>query len=54
MLSDALVVAGCEVRHLMDGGRQEPHRVGPEARAEPDGAIVYDRSEDQQALELGP
>jgi uncharacterized protein (DUF488 family) len=41
MLSDALVAAGCEVRHLMDRGRIDPHRLHPAARVEDD-RLVYD------------
>ena len=49
MLSDSLVVAGCEVRPLMDRGAQEPHRLSPSARVEGDG-LVYDVPEGQQEL----
>jgi len=41
MLSDALTIAGCSVVHLMEGGRQEPHRLTDAARVE-DGVLVYD------------
>jgi hypothetical protein len=41
MLADALTVAGCEVRHLMEGGRQQPHAFSPAARVV-NGTIVYD------------
>ena len=41
MLADALVAAGCEVRHLMSGGRADPHRLHPAARIEGD-LPVYD------------
>jgi uncharacterized protein (DUF488 family) len=41
MLADALVAAGCEVRHIMDGGRIDVHRLSPLARVE-DGVVVYD------------
>jgi uncharacterized protein (DUF488 family) len=40
MLADALLAAGCEVLHLLDGGPQ-PHRLHPNARIE-DGRPVYD------------
>jgi uncharacterized protein (DUF488 family) len=53
MLSDSLVVAGCRVHHLMDRGKQEPHRLNPVARVLPDGTIVYDRPDGQQELDLG-
>jgi uncharacterized protein (DUF488 family) len=42
MLADALVAAGADVFHLMDRGRQDPHRLHPAARIE-DGLPVYDR-----------
>lgn len=41
MLADALVTAGYEVRHLMSGGRADPHRLHPAARIEGD-LPVYD------------
>ncbi|HEX2030226.1 MAG TPA: DUF488 domain-containing protein [Actinomycetota bacterium] len=41
MLADALVAAGCEVRHLMTGGRADAHRLHPAARIEGD-LPVYD------------
>ena len=50
MLSDALLVAGFDVRHVMDGGKLQPHRLHPAARVEPDGTIVYDQAEGQQEL----
>ena len=50
MISDSLLVAGCEVRHLMDGGRQELHRLHPAARVTEGGALVYDVAEGQQEL----
>jgi uncharacterized protein (DUF488 family) len=49
MLADALVAAGCRVRHLMDGGKQQLHRLSPSARVE-DHALVYDVPEGQQEL----
>lgn len=45
LLADALVAAGCEVRHIMDGLRLEPHRLTPQARIEA-GLPVYDVPED--------
>ena len=44
MLADALVAAGCEVRHLMTGGRADAHRLRPWARVEGD-LPVYDRED---------
>lgn len=49
MLSDSLVTMGCEVVHLMEGGRQEPHRLSGSARVV-DGKLVYDVPEGQQEL----
>jgi uncharacterized protein (DUF488 family) len=40
MLADALLAAGCEVLHLLEGGPQ-PHALHPNARIE-DGRPVYD------------
>ena len=45
LLADALVATGAEVRHLMDGPRQEPHRLSAPARIEGD-LPVYDVAED--------
>lgn len=45
LLADALLAEGCEVRHIMDGPRLEPHRLSPQARIE-DGLPVYDVAED--------
>jgi uncharacterized protein (DUF488 family) len=45
LLADALLAAGCEVRHIMDGPRLVPHRRSPQARIE-DGLPVYDVPED--------
>jgi uncharacterized protein (DUF488 family) len=41
MLSDALAAAGCEVCHLMDGAKQDLHRMHPAARIDGD-TVVYD------------
>jgi len=41
ILSDSLTVAGCEVIHVMEGGRKEPHRLTDAARVV-DGALIYD------------
>jgi uncharacterized protein (DUF488 family) len=48
MISDALAVSGCEVIHLLDGGRHEPHRLNPSARVE-GSRLIYDVGA-QQAL----
>jgi uncharacterized protein (DUF488 family) len=45
LLADALLAEGCEVRHIMDGPRLEPHRLSPQARIE-NGLPVYDVAED--------
>jgi uncharacterized protein (DUF488 family) len=41
MIADALDVAGCDVLHVMDGGRLEPHRRSDALRVV-DGRLVYD------------
>jgi uncharacterized protein (DUF488 family) len=41
MISDALTVAGCDVVHLLDEGRREPHRLNPSARVE-GSRLIYD------------
>ncbi len=46
MLADGLVAAGCEVRHIMEGGRQDPHRLSSGARIEGD-LPVYDVPEEE-------
>ena len=47
MLADALVVRGCEVLHIMEGGRPIPHRIHPAARVT--GArLVYDVVQPEQ------
>ena len=52
LLADALVAAGAEVLHLMEGGRRDPHRLHPAARLEGD-LPVYDveASPGQERLE---
>jgi uncharacterized protein (DUF488 family) len=53
MLADALVATGCDVVHLMDGGRRDRHRLSAEARRV-DGDLVYDLAEGgQQRLDAG-
>ena len=49
LLSDALTVRGCEVLHLLDGGRLDRHRLSPMARVE-GSRLVYDVEEGQQEL----
>lgn len=46
MLADGLVAAGCEVRHIMEGGRRDLHRLSPSARLEGD-LPVYDVPEEE-------
>jgi uncharacterized protein (DUF488 family) len=41
LISDALTVAGCEVVHLLDERRREPHRLNPTARVE-GFRLIYD------------
>jgi uncharacterized protein (DUF488 family) len=45
MVADALVAAGTSVRHIMEGGREDPHRLSRAARVDGD-AVVYDVPED--------
>ena len=41
LLADSLLAAGCDVVHLLDGGRIDPHELSPMART--DGPrVVYD------------
>jgi uncharacterized protein (DUF488 family) len=46
MLADGLLAAGCQVAHIMEGGRRDPHRLHPAARLQ-DGAPVYDVEADE-------
>jgi uncharacterized protein (DUF488 family) len=41
MIADALLVAGCDVVHLMSAGRREPHDLNPVGRVEGE-TLVYD------------
>jgi uncharacterized protein (DUF488 family) len=55
MIADAVVAAGHDVRHIMDRGKLDPHRLHPAARIE-DGKPVYDREGDetgQARLDVG-
>jgi uncharacterized protein (DUF488 family) len=45
MLADALVGAGCDIRHIMEGGRLDPHSLTRQARLE-HGLPVYDLPEE--------
>lgn len=49
MLADALVAAGCDVRHIVTGGKIDPHRLHPTARIQA-GLPVYDVSPQQGQL----
>jgi uncharacterized protein (DUF488 family) len=49
MLSDALVAVGCDVWHIMTGGRTYEHRLQPAARVEDD-LPVYDVTPSQGRL----
>ena len=51
MLADALTASGCEVIHLMDWGRREPHRLTSAARIEGD-AVIYDVPEEDSGQRL--
>lgn len=51
MIADALDVAGCEVLHLMDGPRLEPHRRWDALRVV-DGRLTYDAPAGQAPLDL--
>ena len=41
LLSDALLAAGADVAHVMDGGRLSPHTLSSMARVA-DGTVIYD------------
>jgi len=49
LLADSLTAASCDVLHVMEGGRTEPHRLTGSARVE-DSTPVYDVPEQQQEL----
>jgi uncharacterized protein (DUF488 family) len=49
MLSDALVATGCDVQHIMTGGRTDEHRLHSAARLE-DGLPLYDVTPSQGRL----
>jgi uncharacterized protein (DUF488 family) len=51
MIADALDVAGCEVLHLVDGPRTEPHRRWDALRVV-DGRLVYDVPTGQGTLDV--
>jgi uncharacterized protein (DUF488 family) len=48
MLADSLFAAGSEVRHILDGGRIDDHRLSPAARVD-GGTVVYDVPEERSA-----
>lgn len=48
LIADALVVRGVEVIHLLDLGRERPHRLHPDVRVLEGGAMVYVRREGDQ------
>ena len=50
MVSDALVVRGCAVLHLLPGGNQQPHVLHPAARIE-GRHLVYDQPTARRATE---
>ncbi|HEX2090495.1 MAG TPA: DUF488 domain-containing protein [Actinomycetota bacterium] len=43
MLADALVARGCDIRHIVEGGRLQPHRLHPAARMNGQD-VIYDRT----------
>lgn len=49
MISDAVVAAGVEVRHVIDAGSPERHVLNAGARVRPDGRLVYPAPEDEQS-----
>jgi uncharacterized protein (DUF488 family) len=51
MIADAVLAAGGDVRHVMEGGRLDPHRLHPVARVER-GVPVYDGVVEQARLDL--
>jgi len=50
LISDSLVARGVEVKHIMEGGRLQEHRLNPAARVDGD-AVIYDRNT-QGALDV--
>jgi uncharacterized protein (DUF488 family) len=48
MLADAVLAAGGEVRHIMEGGRLDQHRLHPASRIER-GLPIYDVEDPRQA-----
>jgi uncharacterized protein (DUF488 family) len=46
MLADALTAAGCQVRHIMEGGRNDLHRLSPTARLDGE-VVIYDVPEEE-------
>jgi uncharacterized protein (DUF488 family) len=52
LISDYLVAGGNDVVHLVNPGKQQPHRLNPVARAR-DGELVYD-GKTQTSLGLEP
>lgn len=43
LISDSLVARGVEVRHIMEGGKQQEHQLNAVARVEGN-AVIYDRN----------
>lgn len=44
LISDSLVARGIEVKHIMEGGKLQEHRLNPVARVAESG-VIYDRNE---------
>ena len=49
LVADALVARGRRVVHIMAPGRSENHALNPSARVLPDGRLIYDGGEGEQA-----
>src|SRR5262249_54431615 len=41
LISDALVVRGLEVQHIMDAKHAQPHKLNPNAQLSHDGVLTY-------------
>jgi hypothetical protein len=52
LISDALVLGGWEVRHILSETRADPHTLHEAARRLSDGRIVYPAPEDEQGTLL--
>ena len=50
LLADALVARGVEVRHIVQSGKSNPHKLNSDARIMDDHRIVYSQRVDQMRL----